>query len=153
MAETALNVGTEASSSSNGTPRIKPPPSTGKMPIVFSYSPSRDGVDENLLILLHGLGEKLGIYGEITPAKTLMERGHGSPVCEAWAATASASDCDTFLEGTWAVIADLLEYAMLIHLAELCFSVCWLCNPLFAVDIEYHTSTRMPSNGTSLLTN
>lgn len=126
MSETALNVGPEASSSSKGTTRKKPAPNSGEMPIVFSYSPSRDGVDENLLILLHGLGEKLGICGEITPAKTLKERGHGSPVCEAWPATASASDGDTFLEGTWAVIADLLEYAILIHLAELCFSVCWL---------------------------
>jgi hypothetical protein len=109
MAETTLNVGPEAGSSTKGVPRVKPAPMAGKMPVKFSYSPSWDGIDENLLILLHGLGEQLGIRGKTVPAKTLMERGHRGPICEAWAAAASTSDCDTILEGTWAVIADFLE--------------------------------------------
>ena len=128
MAETTLNVGPETSSSTKGAPCVKPEPKAGNLPIKFSYSPSRDGPDENLLVLLHGLGEKVGIRGEIVRAKTPMDRGHRNPVCEAWATTASTSDCDTFLEGTWAVIADFLELAMFSNLAELYFSVCicWL---------------------------
>jgi hypothetical protein len=37
-------------------PRIKPPPQSSAISAPFSYSPSDDGTDENLLILLHGLG-------------------------------------------------------------------------------------------------
>ncbi|KAH7920979.1 alpha/beta-hydrolase [Leucogyrophana mollusca] len=42
---------------SNPSPRIKPPPKTSSIPVPFSYFPSDDGTDENLLILLHGLGD------------------------------------------------------------------------------------------------
>ena len=40
-------------------PRLKPAPTLGKqkIPMPFSYIPSNDGTDENLLILIHGLGE------------------------------------------------------------------------------------------------
>lgn len=40
-------------------PRVKPVPTLGEqtIPTPFSYLPSGDGTDENLLILLHGLGE------------------------------------------------------------------------------------------------
>ncbi|KAF9453300.1 hypothetical protein P691DRAFT_719724 [Macrolepiota fuliginosa MF-IS2] len=40
-------------------PRVKPPPKSGqeRIPVPFSYIPSDDGTDENLLILLHGLGD------------------------------------------------------------------------------------------------
>ena len=37
-------------------PRIKPPPQSASISAPFSYSPSDDGTDENLLVLLHGLG-------------------------------------------------------------------------------------------------
>ena len=37
-------------------PRIKPPPQSASISAPFSYSLSDDGTDENLLILLHGLG-------------------------------------------------------------------------------------------------
>ncbi|KAJ7291249.1 Alpha/Beta hydrolase protein [Mycena rebaudengoi] len=37
--------------------RVKTPPNTGKIPVPFFYAPSDDGTDENLLILLHGLGD------------------------------------------------------------------------------------------------
>ncbi|KAJ7628470.1 hypothetical protein FB45DRAFT_918361 [Roridomyces roridus] len=47
----------EAQAASNPTPRVKPPPSTQKIPVPFFYAPSDDGTDENLLILLHGLGD------------------------------------------------------------------------------------------------
>lgn len=33
------------------------PPRENAMPVPFSYTPNEDGVDENLLILLHGLGD------------------------------------------------------------------------------------------------
>jgi hypothetical protein len=38
------------------SPRIKPPPQTASISAPFSYTPSDDGTDENLLVLLHGLG-------------------------------------------------------------------------------------------------
>ncbi|EJU04692.1 hypothetical protein DACRYDRAFT_47218 [Dacryopinax primogenitus] len=37
------------------SPRRKRAP--GKLPLKYSYAPSNDGTDENLLILLHGLGD------------------------------------------------------------------------------------------------
>jgi hypothetical protein len=42
------------------TPKIKPTPKTSKIPGKFFYAPSDDGTDENLLILLHGLGMSIG---------------------------------------------------------------------------------------------
>ncbi len=42
---------------SNALPRVKPRPSTSKIPVPFFYCPSDDGTDENILILLHGLGD------------------------------------------------------------------------------------------------
>ncbi|KAJ6590996.1 Alpha/Beta hydrolase protein [Mycena vulgaris] len=41
----------------SASPRVKPPPSTTAIPVPFFYAPSDDGTDENLLILLHGLGD------------------------------------------------------------------------------------------------
>jgi hypothetical protein len=38
------------------TGRVKRPPQSTAIPAPFDYSPSDDGTDENLLILLHGLG-------------------------------------------------------------------------------------------------
>lgn len=41
------------------------PPNAGKVKLQFDYSPSQDGIDLNLLILLHGLGtliSKLFLY-------------------------------------------------------------------------------------------
>ena len=37
-------------------PRVKRPPQSTAITAPFDYSPSDDGTDENLLILLHGLG-------------------------------------------------------------------------------------------------
>ena len=37
-------------------PRVKPPPQSTAISAPFDYSPSDDGTDENLLVLLHGLG-------------------------------------------------------------------------------------------------
>lgn len=42
---------------SNALPRVKPPPNASKIPVPFFYCPSDDGTDENILILLHGLGD------------------------------------------------------------------------------------------------
>ncbi|KAJ7764524.1 hypothetical protein DFH07DRAFT_811502 [Mycena maculata] len=41
----------------NTSPKVKPPPRTVKIPVPFFYAPSDDGTDENILILLHGLGD------------------------------------------------------------------------------------------------
>ncbi|PPQ90309.1 hypothetical protein CVT25_007894 [Psilocybe cyanescens] len=44
-------------STQDSSPRVKPTPKTSKIQGSFSYTPSDDGTDENLLILLHGLGD------------------------------------------------------------------------------------------------
>ena len=44
-------------SPSNESMVIHNPPRECAIPVPFSYTPSDDGVDENLLILLHGLGD------------------------------------------------------------------------------------------------
>lgn len=44
---------------SKDIPQVKDSPKTASIPVSFSYIPSDDGTDENLLILLHGLGEQL----------------------------------------------------------------------------------------------
>jgi hypothetical protein len=46
----------DVGSTRRSRPRIKPPPQSSVISAPFSYSPSDDGTDENLLILLHGLG-------------------------------------------------------------------------------------------------
>ncbi|KAH8829124.1 hypothetical protein DL96DRAFT_1463233 [Flagelloscypha sp. PMI_526] len=46
------------STSTSSVPKTKPPPDQAALPVPFSYAPSDDGTDENLLILLHGLGDK-----------------------------------------------------------------------------------------------
>ncbi|KAF5310847.1 hypothetical protein D9619_008005 [Psilocybe cf. subviscida] len=47
----------ETSTSTPSSPKVKPPPKTSKISGAFFYAPSDDGTDENLLILLHGLGD------------------------------------------------------------------------------------------------
>ena len=42
---------------SNTSPRVKPAPTEKGIGVPFIYNPSDDGTDENLLILLHGLGK------------------------------------------------------------------------------------------------
>ena len=44
-------------SPSDETAATHSPPRESAIPVQFSYTPSDDGVDENLLILLHGLGD------------------------------------------------------------------------------------------------
>ncbi|KAF5389584.1 hypothetical protein D9757_004085 [Collybiopsis confluens] len=67
----------EANASSQ---RIKTPPKASAIPTPFSYSPSDDGTDENLLILLHGLGDthtpffKLGRQLKLPQTATLALR-------------------------------------------------------------------------------
>ncbi|KAF5376085.1 hypothetical protein D9615_007731 [Tricholomella constricta] len=41
----------------DASPRVKTAPTKASIPTPFSYIPSDDGTDENLLILLHGLGD------------------------------------------------------------------------------------------------
>lgn len=44
-------------SSVTSSPRRKPPPNSARIPVPFEYTASDDGTDENLLVLLHGLGD------------------------------------------------------------------------------------------------
>jgi len=46
-------------------PRIKPTPQNSKISSAFFYSPSKDGTDENLLVLLHGLGDTHGPFAKL----------------------------------------------------------------------------------------
>ncbi|KIK68492.1 hypothetical protein GYMLUDRAFT_35920 [Collybiopsis luxurians FD-317 M1] len=61
-------------------PRVKKPPQKVAISTSFSYSPSDDGTDENLLILLHGLGDthipfsKLGRQLKLPQTATLALR-------------------------------------------------------------------------------
>ena len=50
------NIHIQELTSASSQPRIKPSPKSSKLPGQFFYAPSDDGTDENLLILLHGLG-------------------------------------------------------------------------------------------------
>ncbi|KAI0753778.1 hypothetical protein C8Q74DRAFT_1211068 [Fomes fomentarius] len=51
--------------SRNATPRVKTPPKSSAIPVPFVYNPSGDGTDENLLILLHGLGDTQVPFGKL----------------------------------------------------------------------------------------
>lgn len=57
MSENEVTVGPETQPARSNSPKKKPAPRKGKCPLEFVYHPSHDGTDENLLILLHGLGE------------------------------------------------------------------------------------------------
>lgn len=46
-------------------PRKKPAPKASAIPVPFAYAPSDDGTDENLLILLHGLGDTHIPFGRL----------------------------------------------------------------------------------------
>ncbi|KAI0074929.1 hypothetical protein K474DRAFT_1600699 [Panus rudis PR-1116 ss-1] len=54
-------------SSASTIPRVKPRPKQGSaaIPVPFEYTPSDDGTDENLLILLHGLGDTHVPFGKL----------------------------------------------------------------------------------------
>ncbi|KAJ7151425.1 hypothetical protein C8R43DRAFT_1087988 [Mycena crocata] len=41
----------------DSVPKVKSPPTNEKIPVPFFYASSDDGTDENILILLHGLGD------------------------------------------------------------------------------------------------
>ncbi|KAH8117940.1 hypothetical protein DFH11DRAFT_1571519 [Phellopilus nigrolimitatus] len=51
--------------SSSLAPRVKPAPDASAIPVPFVYAPSDDGTDENLLILLHGLGDTHVPFGKL----------------------------------------------------------------------------------------
>ena len=65
-----LHVRERAATSASVTtsPRVKPAPAKDAIPVPFDYASSDDGTDENLLILLHGLGEFICLknFGEKT---------------------------------------------------------------------------------------
>jgi len=52
-----IHVQETSTTSQTVLPRVKPSPKNSKVPGQFFYAPSDDGTDENLLILLHGLGD------------------------------------------------------------------------------------------------
>ncbi|KAH8990820.1 hypothetical protein EDB92DRAFT_2053993 [Lactarius akahatsu] len=45
--------------------KVKPPPQSTAISAPFDYSPSDDGTDENLLVLLHGLGDTHLPFGKL----------------------------------------------------------------------------------------
>jgi hypothetical protein len=45
-----------APADNESAPRTRRPPDARAIPVPFAYAPSDDGTDENLLVLLHGLG-------------------------------------------------------------------------------------------------
>ncbi|KAH9829261.1 uncharacterized protein C8Q71DRAFT_718508 [Rhodofomes roseus] len=47
------------------TPRTKPAPKSSAISVPFTYTPSDDGTDENLLVLLHGLGDTHVPFGKL----------------------------------------------------------------------------------------
>ncbi|KAH9926553.1 uncharacterized protein BXZ73DRAFT_49308 [Epithele typhae] len=51
--------------STNAIPKTKPPPKLSAIRVPFVYNPSDDGTDENLLILLHGLGDTQIPFGKL----------------------------------------------------------------------------------------
>ncbi|EKM57227.1 uncharacterized protein PHACADRAFT_208338 [Phanerochaete carnosa HHB-10118-sp] len=51
--------------STNISPKVKRQPSEKAIPVPFDYCPSDDGTDENLLILLHGLGDTHKPFGRL----------------------------------------------------------------------------------------
>ncbi|KAI0317979.1 hypothetical protein OF83DRAFT_1057625 [Amylostereum chailletii] len=50
---------------SSSGPRAKPHPKSTAIGVPFTYSPSDDGTDENLLLLLHGLGDTHTPFGKL----------------------------------------------------------------------------------------
>jgi hypothetical protein len=54
-------------SESPGVPKVKPQPKSSAIHTPFSYFPSDDGTDENLLVLLHGLGMSIRIKDMLYP--------------------------------------------------------------------------------------
>ncbi|EJD06885.1 uncharacterized protein FOMMEDRAFT_138667 [Fomitiporia mediterranea MF3/22] len=60
-----LHIRGSTSSSGSAAPRVKPAPSKETIPVPFDYAPSDDGTDENLLILLHGLGDTHQPFGKL----------------------------------------------------------------------------------------
>lgn len=56
-------------------PRIKPPPQSASISAPFSYSSSDDGSDENLLILLHGLGSHSPSFFVFSSSLSRMDGG------------------------------------------------------------------------------
>ncbi|KAF5334771.1 hypothetical protein D9611_012972 [Ephemerocybe angulata] len=51
--------------SPNTVPKVKEKPKKASIPTPFSYWPSDDGTDENLLVLLHGLGDTQVPFGKL----------------------------------------------------------------------------------------
>ena len=64
---TAMATTNSTGAAAAGPPRItKPPPQLTAISAPFSYTPSQDGTDENLLILLHGLGSHRPFFRFLT---------------------------------------------------------------------------------------
>ncbi|KAJ8700751.1 hypothetical protein PTI98_003747 [Pleurotus ostreatus] len=78
--EETIHVSVKDTSSPLSDKVRKPPPEESAIPVPFSYTPSDDGIDENLLIFLHGLGDthkpfsKLGRQLKLPQTATLSIR-------------------------------------------------------------------------------
>ncbi|KAH9030502.1 hypothetical protein EDB85DRAFT_1426829 [Lactarius pseudohatsudake] len=60
-----LHLEVEAAPVDATRPKVKPPPQSTAISAPFDYSPSDDGTDENLLVLLHGLGDTHLPFGKL----------------------------------------------------------------------------------------
>lgn len=64
-----LHIREPSSSTQSLSPKIKPPPKKSSLNVQFTYSPSDDGTDENILLFLQGLGDTLAPFSNL--AKSL----------------------------------------------------------------------------------
>lgn len=101
MSESTLNVQPAPDDPTPRTKREPKPPS----PLVHVYSPSDDGIDENLLILLHGLGELtlLSWHGNtlLRHHPTVVftgSRRYAHTIRKTWGTVALTTDCHTFTQ-------------------------------------------------------
>jgi hypothetical protein len=85
----------DPASSLTDTTRVKPVPKSGKIPVPFDYTPSDDGTNENLLILLHGLGAPLIVLSfEDLLSSYCFFRRYAHSVCETWKTAQVAANSD-----------------------------------------------------------
>ncbi|KAG6829032.1 hypothetical protein H0H87_012819 [Tephrocybe sp. NHM501043] len=74
------------------SPRVKKALSKADIPVPFSYFPSDDGTDENLLLLLHGLGTD-AIFSSPDDGIECRIRGYSFTVQQPWASVEPPSNC------------------------------------------------------------
>ncbi len=90
------------------SPRQKTVPKN--LPVPFIYHPSDDGTDENLLILLHGLGASLLVGLVLSSDIANIARGYSYPILKAGFNSKTASDCSNCTTSTRTVASVCLPF-------------------------------------------